>query len=120
MNTSIAWSSPDFEWKNSGPPSCCHFISATKPTPEQKKTFERAVEIVNELSGTTASSVGLRHGRAVGCIGYPLDNSMSCSSWFPHYEAHVTANGAPVGSIISGSQGVRKDVVKKSHDHYEN
>ncbi|KAK7030895.1 hypothetical protein VNI00_014005 [Paramarasmius palmivorus] len=49
LNTSIAWGSEDLTWINGGPQGCTGGHSQVQPTEEDKKKFQRAVEIVNEL-----------------------------------------------------------------------
>jgi hypothetical protein len=49
MDTSIAWGSDDLMWCNGGPAGCGGGKSSVQPTQEQKKSFRRAVEIVEEL-----------------------------------------------------------------------
>ncbi|KAL0067066.1 hypothetical protein AAF712_005853 [Marasmius tenuissimus] len=49
MNTSIAWGSDDLTWYNGGPAGCQQGKSQVQPSEEEKKKFERAVEIVNHL-----------------------------------------------------------------------
>jgi hypothetical protein len=49
LDTSIAWGSEDLVWCNGGPAGCGGGISETQASEEDKKKFQRAVEIVNEL-----------------------------------------------------------------------
>jgi hypothetical protein len=46
---SIAWGSEDLQWMNQAPSGCTVMASDVQPTEEDKKKFERAVEIVNSL-----------------------------------------------------------------------
>ena len=45
----IFYQSDEVTWMNSAPQGCSRFESDVKPTEEQKKMFERAVEIVGIL-----------------------------------------------------------------------
>jgi len=49
MDTSIAFQSDDLEWYNGGPSGCGGGTSEVQATDDNKKSFKRAVEIVNEL-----------------------------------------------------------------------
>lgn len=49
LNTSIAWASQDLEWCNGGPAGCGGGNSETKASEDDKKKFQRAIEIVKEL-----------------------------------------------------------------------
>lgn len=49
LDTSIMWGSNDLQWSNGGPQGCTGGTSDVKATEEDKKKFNRAVEIVNIL-----------------------------------------------------------------------
>ncbi|KAG9125870.1 hypothetical protein FRC07_005835 [Ceratobasidium sp. 392] len=50
LDTGIMWGSQDLEWANGGPSGCGGGTSEVQATPEQKKQFKRAVDIVTELT----------------------------------------------------------------------
>jgi len=50
LDTSIMWGSEDLQWQNGGPAGCSGGSSSVKATREDRKKFERAVEIVKELA----------------------------------------------------------------------
>ncbi len=45
LDTGIVWGSDDLEWSNGGPQGCSGGNSSVQATGEDKKRFERAVEI---------------------------------------------------------------------------
>ena len=45
----IMWQSDDLTWFNSAPQGCARFDSDVAPTEDDKKAFDRAVEIVDAL-----------------------------------------------------------------------
>jgi hypothetical protein len=49
LDTSIMWGSDGLEWMNGGPAGCGGGKSEVQATPEDKKKFERAVQIVQTL-----------------------------------------------------------------------
>ena len=49
LDTSIAWQSEDLEWYNGGPAGVGGGMSLVQPNADQKKSFARAVEIVDEI-----------------------------------------------------------------------
>ncbi|KAF9003403.1 hypothetical protein BDQ17DRAFT_1356150 [Cyathus striatus] len=51
LDTSIFWGSEDLQWVNGGPQGCGGGTSSVKATEEDKKKFQRAVEIVKSLIG---------------------------------------------------------------------
>ncbi|KAE8166095.1 hypothetical protein BDV40DRAFT_256770 [Aspergillus tamarii] len=51
MDTSISWSSDDFEWCNGSPQGCMREESDVHPSEAERNMFMRAVDIVRELVG---------------------------------------------------------------------
>lgn len=49
LDTGISWASTDFEWMNGGPGGCGGGTSEVQATDGQKRKFNRAVEIIEEI-----------------------------------------------------------------------
>ncbi|KAH6954199.1 hypothetical protein DER45DRAFT_570011 [Fusarium avenaceum] len=49
LNIGLTWGTNDIEWMNGGPEGCGGGTSYVIPTPEQKQSFERAIEIIEEI-----------------------------------------------------------------------
>ncbi len=50
LDTSIAWQSDDLQWWNGGPQGCGGGSSYVKASGEDKRNFERAVEILKQIA----------------------------------------------------------------------